>query len=113
MNKSLIEQNDDLLKEIQILYENEEIDLSVIESTWDGPSDWNAYMKSFPRILFIGKEAHSSFNPSDSLKREPSRFIKNIVKFDRLTKAILNKKEVDDFEDIKSYWQQIALIEIK
>ena len=109
------ESHEKVLKELQIEYEKEGIDLNVLESIWDGPSHWDKYENSIPRIVFLAKEAHSSFHPSTP-RIVDDRFTKNIATWASLIIATLNinsnKKDALS-KDLQDTYDRIAIVEIK
>ena len=103
-----------LLNDLEDHYLKEGVDKK-IEFIRDGPSYWNKYENSTPRIVFLAKEAHSSFHPS-SPRVIDNRFTKNIARWASLIFSILNinsKIENAYTDDLQEAYDSIAIVEIK
>lgn len=103
-----------LLNDLEGHYLKEGIDKK-IEFIRDGPSYWDKYENSIPRIVFLAKEAHSSFH-SSSPQAIDNRFTKNIARWASLIFSILNinsKIENAYTDNLQEAYDSIAIMEIK
>jgi len=82
---------------------------------WDGPSYWEKYEASKPRIVFLAKEAHDSFHPSTPRPLD-DRFTRNIARWASVINSILdaNSKIKNPFEEnLQNAYDSIAIVETK
>jgi hypothetical protein len=85
------------------------------EFMWDGPSNWEKYESSKPKIVFLAKEAYASAHPSNQIKIH-DRFTRNIARWASLIISILNNDTItkNPFEDnLQESYDSIAIVEIK
>lgn len=109
-----VEIHDKLLINLEDHYLKEGVH-SEIEFIRDGPSYWDKYEASIPRIVFLAKEAHSSFHPSIP-KIIDNRFTINIGRWASLIFSILNinsKIENPYTDNLQEAYDSIAIVEIK
>ena len=81
----------------------------------DGPSHWPLFEASKPRIVFLAKEAHSSFIP-DQPSDVNNRFSRNIARWAYVIfNAAMQAQENIMLEDdkLQPFWDKIALVEVK
>lgn len=85
------------------------------EFTQDGPSHWVKYAsKGNPRIVFLAKEAHSSYHPSDP-KAVDSKFTKNIARWANIILSLMHVTTAANvFTDgLQEAYDSIAIVEVK
>lgn len=87
-----------------------------IEFIWDGPAHWDKFEeKENIRIIFLGKESHSSYHPSTpSLVND--KFSRNIARWTNIIISNLHIKEkiVDPYsDDLQAAFDRIAIVEVK
>jgi len=102
------------LETLQDKYDEEGI-LNDLEFIWDGPAHWQKYENSSPRIVFLAKEAHSSYHPSTPSKVD-NRFSTNIATWAyHITSAFNSNSNINNPTDgeLQSAWDSIAIVEIK
>jgi len=107
-----VDKHQKVLESIYDHYLNEKIDK---EFMWDGPSYWEKYEASNPRIVFLAKEAHDSFHPSTP-RRLDDRFTRNIARWASIINLILdaNSKIKNPFEEnLQNAYDSIAIVETK
>ncbi len=75
-----------------------------LEFIWDGPSHWEKYENSSPRIVFLAKESHGSYHPSTPSKVN-NLFSTNIATW----ASLLNP----NYDELQKAWDSIAIVEIK
>lgn len=85
------------------------------EFIYDGPSHWDKYEESNPRIVFLAKEAHSSFAPSEP-RVVDDRFTRNIARWAYLINAhgdSTNISVMPESDKLQEYYNRIAIVEVK
>jgi hypothetical protein len=106
------EMHGDVLDKLYETYLHENIDEEFIR---DGPSHWDKYEASTPRIVFLAKEAHSSFH-SSCPQTIDSRFTINIARWASVIFSILDsnyKVENAYTDNLQEAYDSIAIVEIK
>lgn len=82
-----------------------------LELQWDGPSNWEKYEHSIPRIIFLGKEAYSSCHHAHPSAVNETEFKKIIAEWASIIKSTLNCNP--KYKDLQDAWESIAVVEVK
>lgn len=99
-------------EQILLNLENAYIDAGYnLELQWDGPSNWEKYEHSTPRIIFLGKESYDSCHHSDPSSVNKTEFSKTIAEWALIIKSTLNRNSI--YKDLQDAWESIAIIEVK
>ncbi len=91
------------------------------EFCWDGPSNWNKWLKQKPKILFLAKEPHSGYQPCIDNKEISGVFNLNIARWKFAIKKICeNSNETLSMptdEGLRSWTENknddISIVEVK
>ena len=75
-------------RHIQVLDELHKKHLSTMKETdefiWDGPSNWELYENSFPRIMCLVKESRNGYHPSHPNQKTNTKFMRNLARWSYL-----------------------------
>lgn len=83
---------------------------------WDGPSNWDFYYSSKPRIMFLLKEPRNDFQPSVPNQKIDSKFMMNISRWKTLIQRLVTGNFSNEFIDdrnLSSTIDDIAIVEVK
>lgn len=112
------EKHEKLLAEWKEEYEKKR-DIEYDEFVLDGPSDWELYENSYPKILFLAKEAYAAggFHPSKPQQPVNTKFLRNISRWTlAITKSFENEElslKIPDDTGLPEFNDSIAIIEVK
>jgi len=109
------EQHSILLTKWHQAYQNSEFDYASF--TDDGPSNWDFYENSFPRILFLVKESpYCDYNPSRPLQPLNATFTKNIARWTLLINSAFSQfllPEMPLDEELPKKIDYVSIVEVK
>lgn len=103
-----------ILEEFYKKYQKLETDK--YEYTWDGPSDWENWEKTTPKILFLVKEARKGFHPSVSSQSSDNKLAKNLFRWTIAINTAINQSKLSNFPDdnlIPPTMDGLCIVEIK
>ena len=104
--------NEQLIKELEDIYNNNGYGG---EPIYDGPSNWNSYENSSPKIVFLAKESHGSYHPANE-RIIDDRFTKIIgIWASIINSGLQNGVDKCDFsrETIQRFYSSVAIVEVK
>jgi len=103
-----------LLKDLEEKYLKS--DKQYYEFVWDGPSNWELYENSFPKILFLVKEARNGYHPSTPLQKANTKFMRNIARWSLIIDKAFEQVELPTMpsnSDLREFNDSVAIMEVK
>ena len=91
-------------------------DKQYFEFVWDGPSNWELYENSFPKILFLVKEARNGYHPSTPLQKANTKFMRNIARWSLIIDKAFEQVELPTMppnNGLREFNDSIAIMEVK
>lgn len=103
-----------LLKDLEEKYLKS--DMQYYEYVWDGPSNWELYENSFPKILFLVKESRNGYHPSIPLQKVNTKFMRNIARWSLIIDKAFEQNELPTMpsnSDLRDFNDSVAIMEVK
>lgn len=94
----------------------EELESDRKEFTWDGPSDWEIWTSSVPKIVFLLKESRQGFHPSKIDQPNETKFSKNLSRWSFAISNLFSKNLTVDFPDddlLPDTMNHLCIVEVK
>lgn len=107
-------------KHIQVLDELHKKHLSTMKDTdefvWDGPSNWELYENSFPRIMCLVKEARNGYHPSAPNQKTDTKFMRNLARWSYLIREAFQSNtppSMPSNAELPETNDMLAIVEVK
>lgn len=104
----------------QVLEELHNKHLSTMKETdefiWDGPSNWQLYESSFPKILCLVKESRNGYHPSVPNQKTNTKFMRNLARWSNVIKAAFESETPPSMplnSDLPETNDALAIVEVK
>ena len=111
-------QHEQLMNEWYLKYRDIESD--TVKFTWDGPSKWEKWINTTPKLLFLAKEARGEYEPSITPDNINNSFGKNIARWNYVIKSFFKQKGFELnypsdnlFSKPSETFDEIAIVEVK
>jgi len=86
------------------------------EFIWDGPSNWEHYEASFPRIMCLVKESRNGYHPSVPNQKTNTKFMRNLARWSYLVRAAFQSDtpaQMPSNSDLPETNDTLAIVEVK
>lgn len=107
-------------KHIQVLDELHKKHLLTMKETdefiWDGPSNWELYENSFPRIMCLVKESRNGYHPSHPNQKTDTKFMRNLARWSYLINEAFKLNTpptIPPNADLPETNDKLAIVEVK